>query len=661
MDTIKDPFTKDPKEALRIVKHLSQKGSLEQLTDEEALYFSRNFVFTSLFYEEMGHDSANMDAFRRLCVALYKADGYDEADEDEIIDFTDEVYLTKAFKEQPNRELIKQAHQEYLKLFQKPSKFFFAYVNEIVENPDDRLFVLQHNLSYMEISRHGGVSLFDSFDTSDDIAAVTRNGCYISFDESDVIHDLIKYDSGIKQLLLTKPRNEWLIGLHKTPLRKLSDLLSQVHANYLGNEYLDNVDITNEKELINIVQQSLSKLTNVGDLPEQVLKSNLVLQWHSKEYIKKIKQDMIDRNRSRNPEDRGNRPDSEINLKNDINFLEECTGLTRNFFVHEQKGTLDEYRKTREENKKTIRELKRMGIDVDLWVNGLDPKTHIISKSEIQGRTNGIEGILLEEQQALNQLVGAVKNPKRLLDKLNAIQKTRARSVEELIEGADKQYIRKINAVALDYVQREQNLSDIDKARLAEYHLRNVLDILNLKSREKGSGVYTWSHCPKYLDDLSIGNDGSACIGLDYFKDEALPLYFTDIATQFIQVHKGKKRKGFSLLFAGRRTDKKNYPVLIINSMELSNSFRTLSKEYLENIVKSGTDHIRNFAEQCGFKAVVMGSHDYNTAVNYSGLLDIVPTKFGNIRKVHHFEEPPHSDILNQRLIITPKRYIQLV
>lgn len=119
------------------------------------------------------------------------------------------------------------------------------------------------------------------------------------------------------------------------------------------------------------------------------------------------------------------------------------------------------------------------------------------------------------------------------------------------------------------------------------------------------------------------------------------PFYFKDRATQFIEIYRGKQRRGMALMFAGK--NEKNESTLLVNSIELSDALRTDHNR--DTVIKETLGFIKDYGKRSGFKHILMSDHSYNPASHYG---DEEPD-FKDITKIHPWKEEFYSDALSEK------------
>jgi hypothetical protein len=124
-------------------------------------------------------------------------------------------------------------------------------------------------------------------------------------------------------------------------------------------------------------------------------------------------------------------------------------------------------------------------------------------------------------------------------------------------------------------------------------------------------------------EDINIGATGGACIGIYNEVSDTngkTPFLLLDEATVFFGIYqqlgeKEPRKVGFTLAFL--TFDENFQPVLAGNSTELHTARNPHQKEILNPVVAHVHEYIKTFAAHCGIEGVSMGTHEYNTSVNY--------------------------------------------
>ncbi len=197
---------------------------------------------------------------------------------------------------------------------------------------------------------------------------------------------------------------------------------------------------------------------------------------------------------------------------------------------------------------------------------------------------------------------------------------TNVMHIDDLHDALTSQDELKVAAeISLQRVQRKDNSLSSQTQELCDFHFRKVLSRLKSRQRSsKDSGVYRICWSTKHpLDMLTIGNDGSACIGI-YLDDEwgiriglnNMAQYMADIAIQFLEIWRGRERVGFSMCFVGYRDSE---AFLISNSVELNPKVEHDAR-FLTQCVFTYLERMR---EAAGFDVLAGGLASHNTAVSH--------------------------------------------
>jgi len=324
------------------------------------------------------------------------------------------------------------------------------------------------------------------------------------------------------------------------------------------------------------------------------------------------------------------------------------------------------------ENKKNLEEMVSLGINTEIFLNGIEERFFEFSQDK-GTRTIELKDIYLEVRKAFTDLLseGVLKNPKDFIKYLNKSVYQRddeTINLENLVSMDVSTFTAFINRT-LEYISKKDNILNQNITNNSRFHIQSSLSLLKRKPKQEfGNEVYSLRLSNKNpISDLTIGNDSGCCIGIygdeDYLNEDEdepvmsngiyMPFYLKDVATQFIEIYCNQQRIGSALLFACKSDEG---PVLAINSIELSKSMKNKSEETITSIVDNTLEYIKDYAQKSGFKHLIMGQHNYNTAVNYGTMfsrnlepLDIM------VRKINHFSEEFYSDILDSNLFVHSK------
>ena len=282
-------------------------------------------------------------------------------------------------------------------------------------------------------------------------------------------------------------------------------------------------------------------------------------------------------------------------------------------------------------NEDTDKRIKDLGIKLDSFKRGIEEKSFEVSETKARKAEDIVKRSKKELKKTLEDMLEkGVHAPKNLLLKIrdNLYNKkpfygSQEKDIEQLMEeiGNDENKLRKAVSIAFEYANKKDRIKDKESLKVSRFHLRKILDRFNTSKDETLEGdIYKLRLCKKNpIDDLTIGNDGGACIGLYEHSafDFERPLiidYLSDNASQFIEVHRGDERVGFALVFAAESDDG---PVFAINSLELSNKLQNESQEKLDMISKAALRYCIDYAKAAGFRHVALGDYEYNTSKNY--------------------------------------------
>lgn len=293
--------------------------------------------------------------------------------------------------------------------------------------------------------------------------------------------------------------------------------------------------------------------------------------------------------------------------------------------------------------------------DVDKQTNEFDNKlVEIIMKSSLGERKQGFEQYERELGAYLQQLTGA----RQILDGGNVTnQDTEPISV---IQNDNRypnlKYSEKLKSDLGILVDRFADIMDC---------LPDISDIAtSTKLRKKKDLAYEIRELPKHPLDVTFGNDSGCCVFVPKSTDEpsngfSVPNYILNHNIRLFGVYRKEKKKeqrmGFILSFLTGNREKGYNRVLSCNSLELSRLGIAGGKNTIKKIVKYAEKWLAGYAKKHSYDAVTMGSHNYNTSVNYSeknkepvkesmvygdGLV-IKPNSMGFFKPRHKF----HSDI----------------
>ena len=331
------------------------------------------------------------------------------------------------------------------------------------------------------------------------------------------------------------------------------------------------------------------------------------------------------------------------------------------------------------------RELQDLGIKVDTFYRGIEPREFVATNGKIINRQQ-----LRQEQLSLYRQImqtvfrtdivhGTDRLEQKIADAFKENEKfspIAEQPISEYIAAVeDDEVVRKVCNVTAEYLSRKQNVKESQQAAATVHHLKTISKFMRGEPVGEVTGeesnVYRIKVASKNpFIDVDIGNDGGCCIGIygygDFERDEwtpeyfisylhrsggkeleaveengcYMPFYLKDRATQFVEIYKGQDRSGMALLFAGK--NERNQPLLLVNSIELSDRLKQDSNK--EMVVQEVIKFVKEYAHASGFAYVLMGTHNYNPAREFAtGAVD-----FNAVNKVHCWEEGFYSDVLGE-------------
>lgn len=166
---------------------------------------------------------------------------------------------------------------------------------------------------------------------------------------------------------------------------------------------------------------------------------------------------------------------------------------------------------------------------------------------------------------------------------------------------------------------------------LADHHILPY-HVPYIASRLKGEQVAKYFLRKELLppDDVDFGNDAGSCIGVyehdrnkpDDFMRRAtdIPFYQLDLATVVFGIYQqlaGKKPQRVGILPSFATLNESECPVLLENSMDLSQAQNPLDRRELERLVHHATTYFNRFRRAAGFQRSAIGIGDFNSGKNY--------------------------------------------
>ncbi len=336
-----------------------------------------------------------------------------------------------------------------------------------------------------------------------------------------------------------------------------------------------------------------------------------------------------------------------------------------------------------EGNIRVNRELRDLGVKVDTFYQGIEPKEFIVASGKIINREQLRQEQLSLYRQTMQNVFtsGIVHGTDRLEQKIadafkgnETFSPVAEQLISEYVAGLeDDGVVRKICHVTIEYLSKKQNVKQSQQAAAAIHHLKIVSKFMHGEHIDEISGEMNKVYQVKVSSknpfiDVDIGNDGGCCIGIyeqgDFERDVwtpkdfisylqrgegkelerveengcYIPFYLKDRATQFVEIYTKQDRAGMALIFAGRNENHES--CLLVNSIELSERLKQDGNRKM--VIDETIQFIQQYATACGFTHVLMGGHSYNPARNCSSEL----VEF-NLEKIHCWNEPFYSDVLN--------------
>ncbi len=162
--------------------------------------------------------------------------------------------------------------------------------------------------------------------------------------------------------------------------------------------------------------------------------------------------------------------------------------------------------------------------------------------------------------------------------------------------------------------------------------LRELLDKLpeisdiavSSRIRKQTELTYQMRELPKNPLDVTIGNDGKACVFVpnkveDLKNGWSIPSYQKHNKVRIFGLYrkraKAENRMGFVL---GFDSSYKNEEVLVCNSLEISRFGIAGGREVITKVTEYVENWLMDYAKLNGYDGVAMGNHSYNTSKNYT-------------------------------------------
>ena len=185
--------------------------------------------------------------------------------------------------------------------------------------------------------------------------------------------------------------------------------------------------------------------------------------------------------------------------------------------------------------------------------------------------------------------------------------------------------------------------SDRTKERLNEmaeklkYSLGQLPDISDIatptKLLKRRNLTYVMRELPKDPLDVAFGNDSACCIFVPENPEElqnglSVPVYLIDNAVRLFSLYRvendKEQRMGLVLAFETYSNNDPENKILSCNSLELSRFGISGGNDTIRKITNYAEDWLIGYAQKHGYKGVTMGSHSYNTSVNFSSRISDV-------------------------------------
>lgn len=297
----------------------------------------------------------------------------------------------------------------------------------------------------------------------------------------------------------------------------------------------------------------------------------------------------------------------------------------------------------------SIRKRAKKEFEQNVVYNGewcdIDAMDDLTLSASIETRKESIEYIEDQIKHRTDQIVGllqigsggAVTNPNA--DPISALQNHEYYPNLLYNEEVRKQ-VRKLAQEAKKFID---DFPDIHDA------------ILPSRLRKHTPFFYTMQELPKDPLDVTIGNDGSACIFVPKESSELkngifIPVYLLHPGVHFFANYRllkedetGRQRMGFILAFDTYRQESPKQRILACNSLEFSRIGILGGRETLRELTEYDEAWITQYAQTHGYAGATMGTHDYNTSVNYSSKIGTVVQE--QLRMNLGVIEPFYSDI----------------
>lgn len=343
----------------------------------------------------------------------------------------------------------------------------------------------------------------------------------------------------------------------------------------------------------------------------------------------------------------------------------------------------NEYIDSFQENIQVTQELQALGVNTSIFYAGLTQRDFVVENGKASDLSEIKKEYLAEYRESLEQMLSgnAVNFPERLEAKLVDVVKKSGASIPEgkaprdyMLELEDEAQLKVVCNTCAEYSARAQNVRDPQATAAAIHHFRNLGNLFKARHRkEESMGRYSIKHSQKNpLTEIDIGNDAGCCIGIyensnenvwgenvevenfiKYLREGAdfksnepveengcyMPFYLKDRATQFLELYRGDERSGLALMFAGR--NERNEPVLLVNSIELSDRLRT--DPHKGQVLEETAQYIRDYAHASGFKHVIISNHSYNPG----RITSKEKADFEQFTKVHPWNDDFYSDIMH--------------
>jgi len=339
---------------------------------------------------------------------------------------------------------------------------------------------------------------------------------------------------------------------------------------------------------------------------------------------------------------------SEDDDMDEVNF--DSAGRWANYVRAWATSELAMFRTRDQAHSQTVDALAGLGIKTDIWMSH-PSRWHVdVASGNALSENERLQRMLVEFRPAIKEfLENELLKPESCI--LELASRLKVKAERERISAAimDESSLRLAVSVCLKRAEQKRALTERSHYN-GLFHLRKIQERLSRRQKhEEGTYMIALSKKDPFRD-LTLGNDAGCCIGI-YPKDEGgefgsghgastMPLYLTDAATQFVEIHSPSERIGMAMMYAGY--DGQRTPTLIVNSLELNRKAESAAH------VLSDAVHgwILEFGSQAGFKRFVVGDTGYNTGTQYGKMSDLKAELVGGIRKVHFLGADPYSDVL---------------